>query len=179
MHNFENHLFKKKIFCLTYCELCVSSKVNNLNEVYLFLKMCFSPNIDQVGLQPGVFGDALTAALDVIAFSHDIDVKTGNNEAPNPMNQNLKMPNAQSQVIPNGQAKTMMNGQQRETIGIPQNTPNNYSSAQLQTQNKSLTAAKPLDPKVTDPSKIQLDSGNNEFNLKINNIIFFQNYYQL
>lgn len=116
---------------------------------------------------PGIFGDALTAALDVMAFSHDLDVTTGNNEPPNAINQNLKMPSAPLHVIPNGQVKIVTNGQQRETIGIQQNTPNNYSPAQVPTQNKSLSA-KPLDAKVKDSSKMKQDSGKN-FYLKIIN----------
>ncbi|XP_033225475.1 uncharacterized protein LOC117178246 [Belonocnema kinseyi] len=124
-----------------------------------------SPNVDEVGMVPGIFGDALTAALDVMAFTHDFDVTPGNNDPPYTINQNLKMPNAPLQLIPNGQVKIVMNGQQQETIGIQQSTPNNYSvnnysPSQVQNQNKSLISTKPLDGKVKESSKMQQDSGN-------------------
>lgn len=110
-------------------------------------------------MMPGVFGDALTAALDVMAFSHDLDMTQGTNDATKIMNQNLKTPNAPSQVISNGQVRTMTNGQQIESIAIQQSALNNPPLTQVQAQDKSQKSVMPLAPTIANASKLPETSG--------------------
>lgn len=119
-----------------------------------------SLNIDDGEMMPGVFGDALTAALDVMALSHDIELTPGTNDATNIMNQNSKTPNAMSQVTSNGQVRAVTNGRQIESIAIQQSTMNNSSLTQVQAQDKSAKSVKPVAPTVTNVSKLQPNSVN-------------------
>lgn len=112
-------------------------------------------------MMPGVFGGALTAALDVMALSHDIELTPGTNDATNIMNQNSKTPNAMSQVTSNGQVRAVTNGRQIESIAIQQSTMNNSSLTQVQAQDKSAKSVKPVAPTVTNVSKLQPNSGDN------------------
>ncbi|XP_043462245.1 uncharacterized protein LOC122498536 isoform X4 [Leptopilina heterotoma] len=119
-----------------------------------------SLNIENGETMPGVFGDALTAALDVMVLSHDIELPPGTNDATNIMNQNLKTPNAMSQVTSNGQVRAVTNGRQIESIAIQQSTMNNSSLTQVQAQDKSAKSVKPVAPTVTNVSKSQPNSVN-------------------
>ncbi|XP_051173131.1 uncharacterized protein LOC127289317 isoform X2 [Leptopilina boulardi] len=110
-----------------------------------------SLNIDDPGImQGGVFGDALTAALDVMAFSHDLEMTPGTNDATNIINQNLNLLTAPSQVTSNGQIRTMTNDRQIETIPIQQSVQN--SIIQVQTQD---TTVKPMAPTIGNAMKFQ------------------------
>ena len=112
-----------------------------------------------MGVTTGIFSDALASALDVMAFSHDVDLSSGTKNATKVLYQNPKITNTQPQVISNGEVNITTNGQQPQSIIIQQNTSNIYPRTQIEGQNKFLTDQY-LNAIPIDSSQIQISGTN-------------------
>ncbi|XP_017759650.1 PREDICTED: uncharacterized protein LOC108550418 [Eufriesea mexicana] len=81
-----------------------------------------SPNVaePQVSVVTAGFGDALTAALDVMAFAHDLDLATATEGIPS----NIDSKQSKSKTTDKDQTKLTANNQEKLTIGVqPQQKP--------------------------------------------------------
>lgn len=86
--------------------------------------MYYSPNAGQpqVSAVTAGFGDALTAALDVMAFAHDFDLSTATEGIPTNIDAK-QTKTTQSKAIPNDQMKTTQNNPETVTSVQPHKQP--------------------------------------------------------
>lgn len=109
--------------------------------------MHYSPNADQpqVSAVTAGFGDALTAALDVVAFAHDFDLSTATESIPT---------NIDAKQIKTAQSNVALNEQQTKTI---QDNPETMASVQphkqLIEEQTKLSGLTDLIDKSIDPVK--------------------------
>jgi len=84
----------------------------------------YSPNAGQpqVSAVTAGFGDALTAALDVMAFAHDFDLSTATEGIPTNIDAK-QTKTTQSKAIPNDQMKTTQNNPETVTSVQPHKQP--------------------------------------------------------
>ncbi|KAK1124502.1 hypothetical protein K0M31_006853 [Melipona bicolor] len=75
-----------------------------------------SPNVvePQVSVVTAGFGDALTAALDVMAFAHDFDLSTATEGIPT----NIDMKHSKSKTVTTDQAKSTTNNQEKMSTNV-------------------------------------------------------------
>ncbi|XP_076397457.1 transient receptor potential cation channel subfamily V iav isoform X2 [Megachile rotundata] len=112
-----------------------------------------SPNVDepQVSAVTAGFGDALTAALDVMAFAHDLDLSTATESIPT----NIDVKQSKPKVVSSEQTKLTTNNQEKPSITEKAAT----EIANKQVNAKDETNKKPNE--VVDVEKMNVKNANN------------------